>query len=350
MTQKPLLDVLAGNIVAPPPLWLMRQAGRYLPEYRETRKHAGDFLTLCYTPDLATEVTLQPIRRFSFDAAIIFSDILVISHALGMQLDYIEGKGPVLDPLTHKDGIAALSLDRLEEHLAPVGTAISQVTAELPAHTTMIGFAGAPWTVATYMLEGGSSKNFAKAKGLGYRDPESFSTLLNTLVEATVRYLHLQITAGAEVIQLFDSWAGVLGEQEFADWVIAPTKAIIAGVKAQHPDIPIIGFPKGAGLHYPRYIAETGVTAVGLDYTMPSAHAAETLQSKLPVQGNLDPVLLAEDEAAMRVAVSHIKQAFSRGPHIFNLGHGILPHTPIAHVEALIEAVKSGTEEGKKIA
>jgi uroporphyrinogen decarboxylase len=337
---KPLLRALAGEALARPPVWLMRQAGRYLPEYRAVRAQVGSFLDLCYNPELAAEVTLQPIRRYGLDAAILFSDILVMPHALGQRVDYVEGEGPKAEPVTDATGIARLSAGRLHEVLGPVYETVRRVSAALPAETALIGFAGAPWTVATYMVEGGGSKEYGVVKRLAYGEPETFGRLVDLLVEATSAYLLRQIQAGAEAVQLFDSSAGVLPPVEFDRWVIAPTKRIVQAVRAQAPGVPIIGFPRGAGLLYERYLAGTGVEAVGMDATVPPAWAARVLQPKAAVQGNLDPVLLLTGGEAMIRAADAIVAALGRGPFVFNLGHGVLQKTHPEHVAALVRHLR----------
>jgi uroporphyrinogen decarboxylase len=329
---KPLLRVLAGETLARPPCWLMRQAGRYLPEYRALRTQAEDFIAFCLNPKLAAEATLQPIRRFGMDAAILFSDILLLPRALGQKVGF-GGDGPALDPIADDKTLAALSLAGLG-WLDPVYQTVERVRRDLPEATTLIGFAGAPWTVATYMVEGGASRDFARVKGWAYRDPAGFDRLIGLIEEATIAFLRGQITAGVEVIQLFDSWAGVLPEPAFARWVIAPTRRIVAAIRAQFPDYPVIGFPRGAGLLYQRYVAESGVTAVGLDTMVPLAHAA-ALQRVMPVQGNLDPVVLVAGGAALAQAIADLRAQLGGGPHIFNLGHGVLPETPPEHVAEL---------------
>ncbi|WP_051249334.1 uroporphyrinogen decarboxylase [Inquilinus limosus] len=337
---KPFLRALAGETLARPPVWLMRQAGRYLPEYRAARARAGSFLDLCYNPELAAEVTLQPIRRYGFDAAILFSDILVVPHALGQALDYVEGEGPKLEPVTDAAAVARLSADRLHEVLGPVYETVGRVAAALPSETALIGFAGSPWTVATYMVEGGGSKEYAAVKRLAYGEPETFARLIDLLVEATSAYLLRQIEAGAEAVQLFDSWAGVLPEGEFERWVVAPTRRIVEAVRAGAPGVPVIGFPRGAGLLTERYLAGTGVDAVGLDTTVPPGWAARALQPKAAVQGNLDPVFLLTGGAPMLRAADAIVDALGRGPFVFNLGHGVLQKTPPEHVAALVRHLR----------
>jgi uroporphyrinogen decarboxylase len=327
---KKLLRVLAGETLERPPWWLMRQAGRYLPEYRALREKAGDFLTLCLTPELAAEVTLQPVRRFGMDAAILFSDILLVPRALGRRLSF-EDDGPKLEPLSENGNFGRLDLAMLE----PVREAAARVRAVLPGETTLIGFAGAPWTVATYMVEGGSSRDFHRVKTLSYRDPARFSALIETIGEATLAFLALQIEAGVEAVQLFDSWAGALSADGFARWVVVPTRRLVAELKRRFPDIPVIGFPRGAGLMYGRYVGETAVDAVGLDTGVPAGYARDNLQPKLTVQGNLDPVLLRAGGEPMRRAVAEMCETFGGAPYIFNLGHGVLPDTPPEHVAEL---------------
>jgi uroporphyrinogen decarboxylase len=331
VSAKPLLRVLAGETLDRPPWWLMRQAGRYLPEYRALRAKAGDFITLCLTPELAAEATLQPIRRFGMDAAILFSDILLVPRVLGQLLSY-EDDGPKLMPIS---GIASLQAADLTM-LAPVAEAARRVRAELPDTTALIGFAGAPWTIATYMVEGGTSRDFHRVKALAYRDPVGFATLIEQITAVTVDFLALQIEGGAETVQLFDSWAGVLSPEGFERWVVAPTRAIVIALKARFPDVPIIGFPRGAGLLYERYAAETGVDAIGLDTGVPPSMARGLLQPRLPVQGNLDPVLLMVGGDAMRRTVAEQRATLGGGPYVFNLGHGVLPETPPEHIAELV--------------
>ncbi len=331
---KPLLRVLAGEPLERPPWWLMRQAGRYLPEYRALRERAGDFVTLCLTPAMAAEATLQPIRRFGMDAAILFSDILLVPRALGQNLGF-RGDGPVLDPFTDRSGIVGLELGRVREHLSPVFEAVERVRDTLPLGTALIGFAGSPWTVATYMVEGGTSRDFQQVKGWAYRDPEGFDHLIELIGDATLEFLSGQITAGVEVVQLFDSWAGILPEAGFQRWVIEPTRRIVAVLKQRFPACPIIGFPRGAGLYYERYAEETGVDAVGLDTVVPIDFARERLQGRWAVQGNLDPIALLVGGSALTEAVVRLRRGFGGGPYIFNLGHGVLPQTPPEHVTLL---------------
>ena len=340
-TEKRLLRALRGETQAIPPLWLMRQAGRYLPEYRALRQRIPNFLEFCLTPEHAAEATLQPLRRYTLDAAILVSDILVVAHGLGQKVDFREGEGPVLEPIrTPGELRQLLSLDDFALRVAPVYETVARLTVALPAETALIGFAGAPWTVATYMIEGGSSRDFSEAKGWAFTDRAGFGELIDRLVEATIVYLTGQIAAGAEAIQLFDSWAGVLPESEFRRWVIEPTHRITAAIKQTHPHVPIIGFPRGAGLMYRAYFAEAGVTALGLDSTVPAAIARRTLQPMGAVQGNLDPLMLVAGGAAMEAAVAGILHELRSGPFIFNLGHGIVPSTPPEHVARLVELVR----------
>ena len=339
---KPFLRALAGQAQARPPVWLMRQAGRYLPEYRAVRAQAGSFLDLCYNPALAAEVTLQPIRRYGFDAAILFSDILVVPHALGQALDYVEGEGPKLDPVTDAAGIARLSAARLHDVLGPVYETVGRVAAALPAETALIGFAGSPWTVATYVVEGSGSKDYAAVKRMAFGNPDTFARLIDLLVEATSAYLLRQIAAGAEAVQLFDSWAGVLPPAEFDRWVIAPTRRIVDAIRAAAPGVKVIGFPRGAGLLYQPYLAGTGVDAVGLDGSLPLDWVARTLQPEAAVQGNLDPVYLLAGGDAMIRAADRITAALAGGPFVFNLGHGVLQKTPPEHVAALVRHLREG--------
>ncbi len=335
---KPLLKTLKGHRQVVPPLWLMRQAGRYLPEYRELRATKGGFLELCYDPESAAEVTLQPIRRFGFDGSILFSDILVIPHALGQRLWFEEGEGPRLAPTLVDSTLEAL--EAVPERLNPIYETVRKVAADLPKETTFLGFAGSPWTIATYMVAGQGSKDQAVARSMAYRDEPAFDALIKAITSMTIDYLCQQIEAGVDAVQLFDSWAGSLSPTQFERWVIAPNAAIVAGVKARHPETPIIGFPKGAGGKIAAYARETRVDAIGLDETVDPAWADSILPPEMPVQGNLDPLALLAGGEALRSAVSRILTAFPERPHIFNLGHGILPPTPITHVESLIAQVR----------
>ncbi len=338
---KLLLRALAGETLLSPPVWLMRQAGRYLPEYRQTRETAGGFLDLCYTPERAAEVTHQPLQRYGFDAAILFSDILVIPDALGQRVAFREGEGPALTPIRSAKDLDALSVSSLHAHLAPVYKTLGILSETLPSTTALIGFSGAPWTVATYMIEGGGSKDFSHAKRLMWDSPETFSRLIDLLVEATGLYLARQIESGAEVIQIFDTWAGALPETEFRRWVIEPTRRLVESLRSRYPNVPIIGFPRGAGVLYRAYVEETGVNGVSLDSSVPLEWAASTLQTKCTVQGNLDPILLVSGGEALDVATDRILKALGRGPFIFNLGHGIIPPTPPENVARLVERVRA---------
>ncbi|MBY8916475.1 uroporphyrinogen decarboxylase [Nitratireductor sp. L1-7-SE] len=338
MGQRKILDVLRGETVFPPPVWMMRQAGRYLPEYRETRKQAGSFLDLCYNPDLAVEVTLQPIRRFGFDASILFSDILVVPHALGRDLRFEEGRGPLLTPID-ASGIAKLETSGFHDHLAPVYETVRRLRRELPDETTLLGFCGAPWTVATYMIAGHGTPDQAPARMFALEQPEAFSALIDRLADCSADYLIRQIDAGADAVQIFDSWAGVLDELSFERWCVKPVARMVAKVREKHPDTPIIGFPKGAGALYAGYRRETGVTALGLDWTVPLG-TARRLQAEGAVQGNLDPLRLIAGGEALHEGVDAIVEALRHGPFIFNLGHGITPKTPVEHVEAMLKRIR----------
>jgi uroporphyrinogen decarboxylase len=330
---KPLLRALGGETLARPPWWLMRQAGRYLSEYRLLRAQAPGFIEFCLNPGLASEATLQPVRRFGMDAAILFADILLVPHALGQKVEFGED-GPILEPVTEGSGIARLRQGG-SSGLDPVYETVRRCRAALPVETALIGFAGSPWTVATYMVEGGASRDFRAIKAWAYRDPEGFGALIELIVEATVDYLSGQIAAGADAVQLFDSWAGILSEAGFARWVIEPTRQITARLKERFPDVPVIGFPRGGGLFYQRYVAESGVDAVGIDTAVSAHFAREMLQGRVAVQGNLDPVALLVGGTVMAEEVRAIRRNLGGGPFIFNLGHGVLPQTPPENVAAL---------------
>lgn len=338
---KPLISALQGQTQPKVPFWFMRQAGRYLPEYRELRKNSGGFLELCYRPELAAEATMQPVRRFAPDAAIIFSDILLLPHALGADLRFEEGEGPRLQPLRGDQDTRALRPEAAQENLAPVYTALRKVRAMLPEGTALIGFAGSPWTVACYLAEGKGSTDFAYARSWAYRDPESFSRLIDLLADATARHLVEQARAGAEALQLFDSWAGLLPAGEFARWVIAPTRRIIEQVRRLAPGVPIIGFPRGAGANYIAYASRSGVDAVGLDSTVPPEWAAQALGGNVALQGNLDPLLLVEGGEAMLQQARLLLDTLGDKPFVFNLGHGITPGTPVEHVAFLSETIRN---------
>ncbi|POR45473.1 uroporphyrinogen decarboxylase [Bosea psychrotolerans] len=335
------LRALDGETLATPPLWLMRQAGRYLPEYRELRAKAGSFLALCYNPELAAEVTLQPIRRFGFDAAILFSDILVVPQALGQALWFAEGEGPRLEPVADEERLRAIDGQADQDKLAPIIETVRRVRAALPRETAFIGFCGAPWTVATYMVAGRGTPDQGPAKELFTRDPDFFQRLIDRIVVSSIDYLNAQIEAGVDAVQIFDSWAGSLGPGEFERWCIAPTKRIVEGVRARHPRTRIIGFPRGAGALIPDYVTATGVDAVGLETDIDRVFARDAIQSLVPVQGHLDPLILRAGGPELEREVAAIRSVFGDKPFVFNLGHGILPDTPIAHVERLIAAVRA---------
>jgi uroporphyrinogen decarboxylase len=337
---KPLLDVLDGQRRGSPPVWLMRQAGRYLPEYQAVRQKAGDFLKLCFTPELAAEVTLQPVRRFGFDAAILFSDILVIPHALGQTVRFTVGEGPQLDPMMDREGLARLRRELDQSMLAPVYETIRQVKIDLAPNVALLGFCGAPWTVASYMIAGRGTPDQEPARLFAYRDPEAFAVLIDRLVDASASYLIRQLQAGVDAVQIFDTWAGVLPGREFHRWCIEPTQRIIANVRGQIPNAKVIGFPRGVGAGLLPYVENVAVDAVGLDWSMDLAFARDQIQSRMPVQGNLDPLVLVAGGAALDRAIDGILEAFSDRPFIFNLGHGIVPQTPIAHVEQMLARVR----------
>lgn len=338
---KPLLDVLRGEKTKRVPFWFMRQAGRYLPEYKTLRKNAGSFLDLVYTPDFAIDVTLQPVRRFTMDAAILFADILVIPHALGQNVAFEEGRGPVLEPLDPAAPLEGLKAANIHRTLAPIYETIKGVRAELPDDVALIGFAGAPWTVATYMVEGGGSADHAKTKTWAYKDPEGFQILIDLLVDASTDYLLEQIKSGAEVVQLFDTWAGSLPEAAQRRWCIEPVREITSRLRRVYPGIPVIAFPRGAGPLYVNYAGDTGVNCLGIDTALPPRWAAENIQPITAVQGNLDPRLVVVGGAAMKEAAREILTALKDGPHIFNLGHGIMPETPPEHVQELSDLLRS---------
>ncbi|HEY5712238.1 MAG TPA: uroporphyrinogen decarboxylase [Allosphingosinicella sp.] len=335
---KPLLSVLSGGNPGQIPIWLMRQAGRYLPEYRALRAEKGGFLALALDPEAAAEITLQPIRRFGFDGAILFSDILIVPHALGQDLRFEAGDGPRLAPALAEAAFAAL--EAVPGRLEPIYRTVENVKASLPPETTFLGFAGSPWTVATYMVAGQGSRDQAEARGYAYADPGAFTEIIAAIEAMTIDYLSGQIEAGVDAVQLFDSWAGSLSPAQFESWVIAPTARIVAGLKARHPDVPVIGFPKGAGAKLVDYARETGVDALGLDETIDPDWAARALPADLPLQGNLDPLALLAGGEALETAVGRILSSFHGRPHIFNLGHGIIKETPIPHVERLLELVR----------
>jgi uroporphyrinogen decarboxylase len=338
---KPLLHVLAGERTSVPPIWLMRQAGRYLPEYRKIRQRTKSFLDLCFDSKLAAEVTLQPIQRFGFDAAILFSDILVVPHALGQRVTFEEGNGPRLDPLNEPSSIGRLRTTIDHKALAPVYETIARVKQDLPSGIALLGFCGAPWTVATYMIAGCGTPDQLPARQFAYRHTEAFSGLIERLIEASASYLIQQLEAGVDAVQIFDTWAGVLPADEFEKWCIAPNAKIIAAVRKRIPHARIIGFPRGAGTKLTRYVADVPVDAVGIDWMTDPVFAREEIQQRRPIQGNLDPLVLLTGGDALDRSIDGILEAFSARPFIFNLGHGILPETPIAHVERLIARVRN---------
>ena len=341
--KRPFLDVLQGQRIATPPIWLMRQAGRYLPEYRQARGQAGSFLDLCYTPDFATEVTLQPIRRFGFDASIIFSDILVVPQALGRKLWFEEGEGPRLEPMAGPADVAALSLTAIEERLQPVYRAITQTRAALPAETPLIGFCGAPFTLACYMIEGGGSRDFLKVKQWAYGHADGFRRLIDTLTQACIEHLDRQVRAGCEAVQIFDSWAGILPEEQLFHWSVQPMQAIARGLRERHPDTPVIAFPRGVGPAALMYRRLPEFAALSID-TMIGAHwAAQELQPHIAVQGNLDPAMLVAGGEALAHETKRILAKLAGGRHIFNLGHGVLPQTAPDNVARLVDIVRNWT-------
>jgi uroporphyrinogen decarboxylase len=340
---KPLLRVLAGEQLPIPPIWLMRQAGRYLPEYRTIREKAGGFLDLCFNPELAAEVTLQPVWRFGFDAAILFSDILVVPHALGQRVTFESGEGPRLDPLADPAALHRLKREIDHAMLAPVYETIGEAKKKLPPTVTLIGFCGAPWTVATYMIAGAGAAEQVPARLFAYRHPQAFAQLIALLVEASADYLARQFEAGVEAVQIFDTWAGILPADEFQKWCIEPVAQIIAALRKRVPGAKVIGFPRGAGTELRRYLGSVPVDAIGLDWMIELAFARDHVQPLRPVQGNLDPLVLLAGGQPLDRAVDTILDAFSGGPFIFNLGHGVLPDTPVAHVERLIARVRNAS-------
>ena len=339
------LTVFENTPVSPPPVWMMRQAGRYLPEYRETRARAGDFLSLCLNPELATEVTLQPIRRYGFDASILFADILLIPHAMGQPLAYREGEGPVLEPVRDRAQVARLAGDSAER-LSPVYQTVRNLRAALPAEVALIGFAGAPWTVAAYMVEGRGGKGFVAARRWAFSDPDGFQTLIDMVTEATIHYLLAQIEAGANAIQIFDSWAGLLPASQLERWVIRPTRRIVEALKARHPQVPVIGFPRGVGPAVPAYCAGTGVDGVSLDESLDPAWAAQAVPAGVVLQGNMDPQFVVAGGPAMRAEADRILAVLAGRPHIFNLGHGLVPETPPEHVGELVAHIRAPVGAG----
>jgi uroporphyrinogen decarboxylase len=339
--EKPVLSVLSGRTQAVPPIWMMRQAGRYLPEYRELRAKAGGFLDLCFTPEYAAEVTLQPIRRFNFDAAIIFSDILVIPYALGREVRFEAGEGPRLDPLDMPDKVETLARQADLAKLEPVYEALRRVRRDLDPKIALIGFCGAPWTVATYMVAGQGTPDQAPARMMAYRHPDAFATIIDVLVENSIQYLLGQLAAGADVLQIFDTWAGILPPREFMRWSIEPTRRIVEGVRKHIPGAKIIGFPRGAGALLPAYVDATGVDAVSIDWAAEPSLIRERVQNRVAIQGNLDPLALIAGGAALDQAIDDVLANYAGGRLIFNLGHGIQPETPIAHVEQMLRRVRA---------
>ena len=335
---KPLLETLNGANLEQRPVWLMRQAGRYLPEYRALRADKGGFLNLVYDTDAAAEITIQPIRRFGFDGAILFSDILIVPYAMGQNLEFLAGEGPRLSPRLLDQALE--SLVAVPERLEPIYATVAKVKAALAPETTLMGFAGSPWTVATYMVAGEGSRDHHETRALAYRDPGMFSAIVDAIGAVTVEYLCGQVDAGAEGLQLFDSWSGSLAPAEFERWVIEPNAWITSEMKRRHPHIPVIGFPKGAGEKLVAYAEGTGVDAIGIDETIDPVWAARALPSGLPVQGNLDPLLLLSGGAELDQQARRILEIFADRPHVFNLGHGIGQFTPIAHVEQLLRTVR----------
>jgi uroporphyrinogen decarboxylase len=333
-----LLRTLRGENAAQRPVWLMRQAGRYLPEYRALRTQKGGFLALVYDAEAAAEITLQPIRRYGFDGAILFSDILIVPYAMGQDLEFLVGEGPRLSPRLVDTTLEALSA--VPARLSPIYETVKLVKAQLPADKTLLGFAGSPWTVATYMAAGEGSRDQHVTRELAYRDPAAFQAIIDEITRVTIDYLGGQVLAGAEAVQLFDSWAGSLAPTEFERWVIAPNAAIVAALKTRFPDLSVIGFPKGAGEKLPAYARETGVDALGLDETIDPLWAAQALPAGLPVQGNLDPLLLISGGAELEKQAVRILEAFADRPHVFNLGHGIGQTTPLEHVGELLATVR----------
>ncbi|MGE5150866.1 MAG: uroporphyrinogen decarboxylase [Rhodospirillaceae bacterium] len=343
MTGGKFLQTLAGTRFPTPPIWLMRQAGRYLPEYRAVRATPRSFFELAYTPEKAVEVTLQPVRRYMLDAGIIFSDILVIPDALGQKVWFEEGEGPKLEALTDPVQFGQLSRARVPEHLAPVYAAIKETRRALPADVALLGFAGAPFTLACYMIEGGSSRDFAKVKGWAYRHPDSFGLLIDLLVEAIVDHLANQVEAGADAVQLFDSWAGVLPEEQLFGWSLEPMVRIAHGLRARHPKVPIIAFPRGVGPAALMYRRTDAFSALSIDTAIGAHWAARELQPSICVQGNLDPIMLVTGGPAMKREATRILDKLGHGSFIFNLGHGVVPQTPPEHVAELVETVRTWT-------
>lgn len=339
-TNKIFLKALQGEVLKEPPLWMMRQAGRYLDEYKKVREQAGSFLNLCYNPELACEVTLQPIRRFGFDASILFADILVVPDALGQEVRFETGEGPRLDPITTLEGLKQLDLSKVDEKFNSIAETVKLIRAGLPNETTLIGFCGSPWTVATYMVAGKGTVNQAPARTVAYENPEFFQKLMDILVEASIDYLSRQVDAGAEVLQLFDSWAGSLPVDQFERWVIEPTIKIVNALRAKYPHVPIIGFPRGAGPLYTRYVEALDIQGVSIDETIDPKWARDHLPSNVTVQGNVDSLALMAGGDALKRQVDAVFEAWSGRPFVVNLGHGIQQFTPVEHVEQFIKLVR----------
>jgi len=336
-----LLDVFNGQVLAPPPVWLMRQAGRYLSEYRQVREQAGGFLNLCYTPELAIEVTLQPIRRYGFDASILFSDILVLPNALGQKVWFVEGEGPRLEPITNAHDLSLLDPNGTGPITSKVYEAVRGIRRALPEQTALIGFCGAPWTVATYVVAGRGSPDQAAARNWAYQDPVGFGRLIDLLTEASIDHLSGQIEAGVDLVQIFDSWAGTLPDDQFMKWVVSPTAVMISELKKRHPHVPVIGFPRLSGMNIVRYITETGIDGVGCDTSVPlEAMAGPIADTGAVVQGNLDPLLLVAGGQALLDRIDSICQAMVGKPFIFNLGHGIVPQTPTENVAKMVSHLR----------
>jgi uroporphyrinogen decarboxylase len=346
LESKPLLRVLAGTRESIPPIWLMRQAGRYLPEYRTIREKAESFLDLCFDAKRAAEVTLQPIRRFGFDAAILFSDILVVPHALGQRVTFEDGEGPRLDAIQDPSALQSLRSEIDHTHLEPVYEAITRVKQDLPPAVALLGFCGAPWTLATYMIAGRGTVDQLPARLFAYRFPEAFAKLIDILAEASASYLIRQFAAGVDAVQIFDTWAGILPADEFRKWCIQPCARIVEGVRKQISGARIIGFPRGAGTELGTYLDAVAVDAVGIDWTVELTFARDHIQPRRPLQGNLDPLALLVGGAALDRSIDAILETFARGPFIFNLGHGVLPDTPIVHVERMIARVRGAPLRG----
>lgn len=340
-TAKKLLNVMSGNAEAIPPVWLMRQAGRYLPEYKETRKQAGSFLDLCYNPELAEEVTLQPIRRYGFDAAILFADILLIPQAMGVDLWFVEGEGPRLKPISGREGMGVLKpLDEIDQTLNPIYETVSRLSKSLPAETTLIGFAGAPWTVATYIVAGRGTPDQGPARRWLHSDPAGFDLLIDQITNATIHYLSRQIEAGAEVVKIFDSWAGTLPFAAFQRYSVEPAKKITEALKSKHPGIPIIGFPRGGGMNYETFARQTGVNCIATDAGADMALLSDQLDRKVAVQGNMDPMLMVLGGQALESEAKRIVGMMEARPYVFNLGHGITPDADPANVDLLLRAIR----------